>query len=193
SVDAYTGFQDMTNNPMRVMNAEEFALRALDWYWQQDVYNWYKTNPTNAEGRPARPDVNDRETVASFLPTHEEQQNYLQGNEINWVDEVLRIAPMQNYSLSVQGGADKTTYYISGSHSNVSGIQLNDQFKRYTVRSNLESKVNNWLTIGLNATYAFQDNSGLSASLANARVASPLVNNKIGQPDYDIYLGGELF
>src|SRR5690606_20385764 len=153
----------------------------------------YKTNPTNAEGRPARPDVNDRETVASFLPTHEEQQNYLQGNEINWVDEVLRIAPMQNYSLSVQGGADKTTYYISGSHSNVSGIQLNDQFKRYTVRSNLESKVNNWLTIGLNATYAFQDNSGLSASLANARVASPLVNNKIGQPDYDIYLGGELF
>lgn len=193
SFDAYAGFQDMTNNPMRVMNAEEFALRSLDWYWQQDVYNWYQTNPTSAEGRPARPDVNDREVVASYLPTYEEQQNYLQGNEIDWVDEVLQVAPMQNYSLSLQGGADRTTYYISGSHSNVEGIQLNDKFKRYTLRSNLESKVNNWLTLGLNTSYAFQDNSGIPASLTNARVASPLVDNKIGQPDYDIYLGGELY
>jgi len=193
SFDAYAGFQDMTNNPMRVMNADEFALRSLDWYWQQDVYNWYATNPTSATGRPARPDVNDREVVASYLPTYEEQQNYLQGNEIDWVDEVLQVAPMQNYSLSLQGGADRTTYYISGSHANVEGIQLNDKFKRYTLRSNLESKVNDWLTLGLNTSYAFQDNSGLPASLTNARVASPLVNNKIGQPDYDIYLGGELY
>src|SRR5690606_38932890 len=132
SFDAYAGFQNMTNNPMRVMNADEFAIRSLDWYWQQDVYNWYLTNPTSAEGRPARPDVNDREVVASYLPTYEEQQNYLNGNEIDWVDEVLQVAPMQNYSLSVQGGADRTTYYLSGSHSNVEGIQLNDKFKRYT-------------------------------------------------------------
>jgi len=54
SVDAYYGFQDMTNTPMRVMNGEEFAIRMVDWQWQSDVYKWYATKPTSAAGRPAR-------------------------------------------------------------------------------------------------------------------------------------------
>src|SRR5690606_16726662 len=36
----YTGFQDMTNNPVRVMNADEFAIRLLDWDWENKVYAW---------------------------------------------------------------------------------------------------------------------------------------------------------
>jgi TonB-linked SusC/RagA family outer membrane protein len=193
SLGMYTGFQDMTNNPMRVMNAEEFAVRLLDWDWQSKVYGWYATNPTGPEGRPQRPDVTNRETVASYLKTYEEQQNYLAGNEIDWVDEVLQVAPMQNYNLSLQGRSDRSSYYVSGSYTDVEGIQLNDQFKRVTLHSNVESQVNDWLTFGVNATYSSRDNSGIPTSLANARIASPLVNNYIGQSNYDIYLGGELF
>lgn len=193
SFNMYKGLQDMTNNPMRVMNAEEFAIRLLDWEHQEKVYQWYQTNPSGPSGRPVRPDVTNRETVASFLRTYEEQQNYLAGNEIDWVDEVLQVAPIQNYNLGLQGKADKTSYYLSASYTDVEGIQLNDEFKRFTVRSNLESKVNEWITLGLNASYSFRDNSGVPASLSNARVASPLVDNRIGLQNYDIYLGGELF
>lgn len=193
SFGMYTGFQDMTNNPMRVMNAEEFALRLVDFDHQSKVYNWYATNPTGPEGRPQRADISNRETVASFLKTYEEQQNYLAGNEINWVDEVLQVAPMQSYNLSLQGRSDRSSYYLSGSYTDVEGIQRNDMFKRLTVHTNLESQVNDWLSVGLNASYSTRDNSGSPASLANARIASPLVNNYIGQPNYDIYLGGELF
>ena len=193
SFDMYKGFQDMTNNPMRVMNADEFAVRLLDWEHQEDVYTWYKTNPTSADGRPVRPDATDRNVVASFLRTYEEQQNYLAGNEIDWVDEVLQVAPIQNYNLGFQGGAENVSYYLSASYSDVEGIQLNDTFRRFTLRSNLESVINEWLTLGLNASYAYIDNSGIAVSLGGARVASPLVDNKIGQPNYDIFLGGELF
>lgn len=193
SFDMYNGFQDMTNNPMRVMNADEFAIRLLDWEHQEEVYKWYKTSPTSADGRPVRPDVTNREVVASYLRTYEEQQNYLAGNEIDWVDEVLQVAPMQSYNLGLQGKADNVSYYLSASYTDVEGIQLNDKFKRITVRSNLESEVNKWLTLGLNASYSNLDNSGISTSLQNARLASPLVDNKIGLPNYDIYLGGELF
>lgn len=193
SLGMYTGFQDMTNNPMRVMNSEEFAVRLLDWDWQSKVYAWYATKPSSPEGRPQRPDVNNPETVASYLKTFEEQQNYLAGNEIDWVREVLQVAPMQNYNLSIQGMSDKSTYFVSGSYTDVEGIQLNDQFKRMTLNSNVESQINEWLTFGLNARYTHRDNSGIPTSLANARVASPLVNNYIGQDNYDIYLGGELF
>lgn len=193
SFDMYKGFQDMTNNPMRVMNADEFATRLLDWRHQEEVYKWYKTNPSSAAGRPARPDVTDRNVVASYLPTYEEQQNYLAGNEINWVDEVLQVAPMQSYNLGLQGKAESVSYYLSASYTDVEGIQLNDEFKRITVRSNLETEVSKWLTLGLNASYSNLDNSGISTSLQNARLASPLVDNKIGSPNYDIYLGNELF
>ncbi len=191
--DMYKGFQDMTNNPMRVMNADEFAIRLLDWEHQEKVYAWYETNPTSADGRPVRPDVTNRQTVASYLRTYEEQQNYLAGNEIDWVKEVLHVAPMQNYNLSLQGSAEKVSYYLSTSYSDVEGIQLNDKFKRFTMRSNLESVVNDWLTLGLNASFSTRDNSGLPASLGNARVASPLVDNRIGDRNYEIYLSGELF
>ncbi len=193
SFDMYKGFQDMTNNPMRVMNSDEFATRLADWDYQENLYTWYKTNPTSVAGQPVRPDVTNRNVVSSHLRTYEEQQNYLAGNEIDWVKEVLRVAPIQNYNLSLQGGSEKLSYFLSTSYSDVNGIQLNDEFKRTTVRSNLESVVNSWLTLGLNTSYSYRDNSGLAASLSSARIASPLVNNNIGSEKYDIYLGGELF
>ncbi|MGN6434948.1 MAG: TonB-dependent receptor [Agriterribacter sp.] len=193
TIGANAGYQDMTNNPMRVMNADEFALRLLDWDHQSKVYAWYATKPTSADGRPVRPDASDPEVIASYLKTFEEKENYLAGNKVDWVKEVLRVAPMQNYNVGIQGSANKTTYYFSGSYSNVQGIQLNDKFKRITVHSNVESQVRNWLTLGINASYNYRDNSGVAASLSDARVASPLANNYIGKPVYDIYLGGELF
>lgn len=193
TLDAYVGWQDMTNNPMRVMNGDEFAVRLLDWDYQSKLYKWYATNPTSDAGRPVRPDVTDRNEVAKYLVTQEERDNYLAGKEIDWVKEVLQVAPMQNYSLGVQGGAENVSYYLSASYSDIEGIQLNDKFKRLTIRSNMESTINKWLTLGLNASYSYIDRSGMPASLANARVASPLVDNKIGKKDYDIYLGNELF
>ncbi|RIH64298.1 SusC/RagA family TonB-linked outer membrane protein [Mariniphaga sediminis] len=203
SFNMYYGFQDMTNNPMRVMNADEFAVRLVDWSHQNLVYQWYTTNPTSAAGRPVRPDVTNRELVATYLKTQEEKDNYLAGNEIDWVDEVLQIAPMQNYNLSLSGkSGEKVNYFVSGSYTDVEGIQLNDKYERFTLRSNLVSEVNDWLSLSINTSYSYMDNSRDNnssinidnvASLGNARVASPLVNNFIGEPSYDIYLGGELF
>jgi TonB-linked SusC/RagA family outer membrane protein len=195
SLSMYTGFQGMTNNPVRVMDGDAFALRLLDWTWGRDVYNWYATHPKNDDGRPPRPDASNRETVASFLRTPEEKKNYLAGKQTNWVDDVLRQAPMQNYNLSLSGGSQNgINYYLSGSFSNIKGIQKNDQFKRTTVHSSISDKVTDWLEIGLDATYSYRDNSGIPASLSAARVASPLqLNNPLGTPGYQIYLGGELY
>jgi TonB-linked SusC/RagA family outer membrane protein len=193
SFGGYTGYQDMTNNPMKVMNADQFAVRLLDWEWERQVYAWYQTKPTSNTNRPIRPDVTNRATVANYLRTFEEQQNYLAGNKIDWVKQVLQVAPMKNYNVSMQGNANGTSYYFSGSYANTEGIQLNDNFKRITMHVNLESKVNDWLTVGLNSTYSHLDNSGIPASLNAARIGSPLANNYIGKPNYDIYLGGELF
>jgi TonB-linked SusC/RagA family outer membrane protein len=193
SFNMYNGIQDMTNNPMKVMNAEQYALRLVDYYYQQDLYTWYKTKPTSNAGKPVRPDITDRNIVAGRLRSQEERDNYLAGKSIDWVKEVLRRAPIQNYNLSFSGKSDKTSYFVSGSYTNEEGILRNDQFKRLTLRTNIESKVTNWLTVGLNSSYSYRDYSGLEASLADARSASPLANNKIGSSKYDMYLTGEIY
>lgn len=189
----YYGYQDKTNSPMRVMNAEEYAIRLVDYYYQQDLYAWYKTKPTSAEGKPVRPDITNRELVAAKLRTSEERDNYIAGNEIDWVDEVLRIAPIQNYNLSMSGKSDRSNYFLSASYTDEEGIQLNDKFNRITLHSNIESKVTDWLTVGLISSYSYRDYSGIEASLGNARSCSPLADNKIGQPDYEMFLTGEVY
>jgi TonB-linked SusC/RagA family outer membrane protein len=197
SFNMFYGYQDMTNNPMKAMNAEQYAIRLVDFYYQQSLYAWYKTKPTSATGKPVRPDVTDRNIVAGRLRTQEEKDNYLAGKEIDWVDEVTRTAPIQNYNVSVSGKTEKSNYFLSASYANEKGIQLNDQFSRFTIRSNVETKVANWLTIGLNTSYSYRDFSGLAADLGwnqvGARSASPLANNKIGSPNYDMYLTGEAY
>jgi TonB-dependent starch-binding outer membrane protein SusC len=187
------GYQDMTNNPMKVMNAEQYAVRLVDYYYQQNLYTWYKTKPTSAAGKPVRPDVTDRNIVAARLRTQEERDNYLAGNAIDWVDEVTRIAPIQNYNLSYSGRTEKINYFVSASFANEEGILLNDQFSRFTLHTNIESKVTDWFTLGLISSYSYRDYSGLEASLWSARQGSPLANNKIGSPIYDMFLTGEVY
>lgn len=191
---AYYGYQDMTNNPMRVMNAEEYAIRLVDYYWQQDLYTWYATNPTSDAGKPAYPDITDRNAVALRLRTQEEADNYLAGNEMDWVKEVLQIAPIQNYNLSASGASERTSFYFSGSYTNEEGILKNDQFERITLHANLDTKITDWLSVGLISSYTFRDYSGLSASLSNARSCTPLANPYEGNlMTYPIYVTGELY
>ena len=191
SFNAYYGAQGYTNSPERVMDGDEFAIRLVDFYWQQDLYNWYATNPTSDAGKPVRPNVSDRNVVAATIRTEEERINYLAGREVDWMKEVEQSAPIQNYDLSVSGRTDMTNYYVSVSSTDQKGRLLNDQFKRNTIHTRLENKINDWLTIGLNASYSSRDYSGVAASFSAAMNASPLVNITTDQGDYPQELAKE--
>lgn len=195
--NAYYGTQFETNHPVKYMDAEQYAVRLTDYYYQQGLYKWYATKPTGPTGRPARPDITNREIVASTLRTQEERDNYLAlgngYNEIDWLDVAMRDNPViQNYDLSYSGSTDKVNYYFSGSYTGEEGILVNDQWDRYTFNTKLDGKVTNWMSVGFNVNYAYQDYSGRAAELFEARYASPLANNDLASPDdYVTYLTGE--
>ncbi len=189
------GFQEMGNNPMRVMNAEEYAQRLTDYYYQQELYRWYATKPTSETGRPVRPDVNDRNVVAANLRTQEERDNYLAGHNIDWVDVALRDkAAINNLDLSFAGKSNNINYYVSGSRAYEEGILKNDQFTRYTINSKVDGKLNSWLSLGLNLNYSYRDYSGVNSSLSSARATSPLANYDLDSPDnYATFLTNEVY
>lgn len=193
TVNASYGLYDFAKM-LPIMNAEQYAIRLVDYYWEQQLYAWYKTNPTSPAGRPVRPDITDRNVVSTTLRSQEEKDNYLAGgHDIDWFDEVSRIGQMQNYDVNISGKSGRSNYYISGSLTDQEGVLLNDQFTRATVRANLESKVRDWLTIGLTSSYSNRDYSGLETDLGRAQFASPLVNKYTEIGTYPMYFGTETY
>ncbi|MDR0756477.1 MAG: TonB-dependent receptor [Tannerella sp.] len=199
SFNMYYGFQEMSNTPMKVMNAEQYAVRLVDFNYQQQLYEWYAKGPTGPEdqgGKPVRPDVTDPQVISGVLRSQEERDYYLAGGAgTDWVDLVQRDnAAIQNYNINYSGKSDRLTYFASVTYTDEQGILKNDQFKRYALRSNVESRVTPWLTTGLSAAFTQRDYSGAAASLGAARSASPLVVFDDNDPkNWPSLLTGELY
>lgn len=190
--NTYYGVQGITNTRrIDVMDAQQFALSRVYHSYQQTLRAWYQTGPTDGSSRPAPPDLQDRDLVATYLRTQEESDNYLSNKQTNWIDEVTRTAPIQNYNMSVSGQTGRTNYYLSAAYVQQEGVLLNDRFERQTLRANFENKISDWLTLGLNTSYSYVDNSGLPASLSRALLGSPLANIYTDQGTYTNNLAGD--
>jgi TonB-linked SusC/RagA family outer membrane protein len=74
------------------------------------------------------------------------------GINTDWVDATTRRAIYEQYQLSTQGGNDKTQFYLSGSYRNEEGVQLNNEFGRYTAQFKFDHKATSQLSFGTNIT-----------------------------------------
>lgn len=72
------------------------------------------------------------------------------GVDVDWQDVVFRSALVQTHNLSVSGGSDNSSYYISGNFFDQDGIIEKSNFKRYSLRVNLEVDLNERTRVGLN-------------------------------------------
>ncbi len=68
-------------------------------------------------------------------------------------DYIFRNATGTDNNLSVSGGKDKTKYFASISYFNNQGIIKNTDFKRYSVRVNLDQAITNKLTMSVGLNY----------------------------------------
>jgi TonB-linked SusC/RagA family outer membrane protein len=71
-----------------------------------------------------------------------------QGTGTNWQDLIFRDAKIQNHQLTIAGGADKTQLALSLNYFNQDGIIRNSSFDRYSVRLNLDHRLNDRIKIG---------------------------------------------
>ncbi len=88
-----------------------------------------------------------------------EGQNYnlLSKTNVNWMNEVFNSsAPLQNYEVAVSGADDKTNYYLSGGYYNQQGTAVGSNFERFSLRSNVQRKAAEWLTLGTNTMLNYQ-------------------------------------
>lgn len=82
----------------------------------------------------------------------------------NWYNEMHRVGIRQDYTLSVSGGKDKSTYFISGNYLKDEGIVESSNYDRFTLRVNADTKARDWLKVGIN--------SSVSTSVQNYPISS---------------------
>ena len=84
--------------------------------------------------------------------------NYLSTIDVNWMNVVFNDSAMlQSHELSVSGATDKTNYYFSGGYYDQQGIAPGSQFTRYSMRFNMEQQMSDWLKMGTNTMFNYQD------------------------------------
>ncbi|WP_439559342.1 SusC/RagA family TonB-linked outer membrane protein [Dyadobacter sp.] len=83
-------------------------------------------------------------------------------------------AKRQNHELSISGGSDRSTFYLSFGYLDQEGIVASDisQYKRTSIRLNSEHKLAKWLTFGQNLGYAHDKSIGLGNT--NSEFGGPL-------------------
>ncbi len=73
-----------------------------------------------------------------------------EANPVDYEDEIFRAAYGKNFSASVSGGSDKTSYFISGNYLDNEGIVITNEYERFAARANINVKVTSKLDVGLN-------------------------------------------
>ncbi|BDD07379.1 SusC/RagA family TonB-linked outer membrane protein [Aureibacter tunicatorum] len=78
----------------------------------------------------------------------------------DWQDAVMRTAPFQDYSITMNGGNDQTKYYASLGMTDQKGTLIGTSFQRVTGSLKLDQKINERLDVNLKTTYTYTNYIG---------------------------------
>lgn len=163
SYNGTTGFQNVPNSwRPEVLNAQQYAQ-----------YNIERINELNLR-------TNRNDAVPQIYLDAINNPN-LQTED--WLNQVLRNGAFQDHNISLRGGNSKFRGAVSGGYLGQDGVMINSNFERYTLRTNLDANVKNWLKVGSNFAVSFSENNqlpedGARGILMQAITSSPLKSPK---------------
>ncbi|HTN37996.1 MAG TPA: SusC/RagA family TonB-linked outer membrane protein, partial [Arachidicoccus sp.] len=100
--------------------------------------------------------------------------NYKAGRSVNWYDMIIGSGNQQNYTASLSGKTDRVSYYWSAGYQDNQGLVMGDDYSIVRSRLNLDAKVTDFFTVGMNIGFAARDEGGVSADWNKAITNSPL-------------------
>ena len=112
--------------------------------------------------------------------------DYLSRIDVNWMDVVFNDAAMlQSHEVSVSGANDKTNYYFSGGYYDQEGIAPGSLFERYSMRINIEQRMAEWLKMGANTMFNYQNIQ--QADEGNYTLVTPISASRFMLPYWNPY------
>lgn len=178
--DTRVGVQNKVNRP-DLMNSEEIGQNLWQKYKNlgltQGGAGWGDVQYGNG-AQPVLPDYiipaggkngNVNENAYTYPNPYNAITRANKG-DTDWYDAVFAPAPVQEYNLTLSGGSNGSNYAISGGYLNQLGIlnykgdernaATQSGYKRYSLRTNADIKVNDWLKIGPRLSAVFGNQKG---------------------------------
>lgn len=175
SYDAYAGVTDPLDK-VHLFNGPEFTEYVREAYRATNLYN-------DANGKPVPTGVADAfadSKVAVLGGDPAVAAGIAANRNTDYQSLILRQGVQQNHSIGIQGGTEKTQFYISASYFMDKGIVPGQDYTRYSLRANVDHQINKVLKVGISSYMMYSARNG--ANLNPYRFT--LQQNPLGRP-YD--------
>tara|TARA_R110002050_G_C8962065_1_gene514510 strand:- start:10018 stop:13302 length:3285 start_codon:yes stop_codon:yes gene_type:complete len=143
---------------LRPSNTEQFTQKAID-------YDWRNSYLESSGYTILNPNYN----VTGLLGLS--AAGFANGTDTDWWGLLTNNSPdIQNHNLSVRGKSKNTSYFISTGITDQKNFLVNDNFKRNTIRINIDNKITDWLSVGVKSFIANSDFSGASPDIRTIHI-----------------------
>lgn len=155
SFDTYGGVSTPLDK-IQLFSGPEFLEYVREAYRATNLYK-------DANGNPVPTGVGDAAADAKVAVLGGDPavaKGIANGTNTDWQDLLLRNGVMQNHSLGIQGGNDKTQFYISGGYFQDKGITAGLDYTRMSLRVNIDHNINNRLKVGISSYTMYSIRNG---------------------------------
>ena len=103
----------------------------------------------------------------------------------NWFDETIKdVSPMYRHDIGLSGGSEKFKFYLNLAANGEDGIYKKsaNRYDQYSIRANLDSKVNDFIDISYSMTARLEDRQYPTKSASS--IFNALLRSKPDEPAY---------
>lgn len=153
--DSYVG-QSSAIKQMELFSGEEFAEYVREAYRSTGLYN-------DANGNPVPTGVADPAADAKVAVLGGDPNvaaGIAAGRNTQYQDLLLRNGFTQNHTIGVQGGNDRTQFYLSGGFYVDKGITKGLDYNRNSLRANIDHTINKRIKVGLSSYMMYSVRNG---------------------------------
>ncbi|MBD3588474.1 SusC/RagA family TonB-linked outer membrane protein [Bacteroides sp. GM023] len=148
-----------------LMNAKEKLA------WEQDLWDEFSAKKfTEGDNYPVIGAVGMiRSGYGQYADMNREQQDAeiaaLGGHSTDWFQELFQNSVSQSHYLSLSGGSEKNSYYVSLGYSKNNGLVKKTDYDRYNVSAKIDMKPNKRVKLAFTADMAIQHSNSPSLSV----------------------------
>jgi TonB-linked SusC/RagA family outer membrane protein len=155
TLDTYAGRSDALDK-IELFSGPEFAEYVREAYRATGGYKDAAGNPVPTGVADAAADAK----VAVLGGDPAVAAGIAANRNTNYQDLILKSGLMQNHTIGIQGGNDKTEFYISAGFFQDKGITKGLDYSRYSLRANVDHSINKVIKAGISSYMMFSDRNG---------------------------------
>jgi len=150
---------------LKPMNREQLLAWDTDVLWHDAYTESSGYTQKNSEFNLAKrmPDAYMTDEKGNIVP-----------NNYNWWNDFTRTGTIFENKLNISGGSEAMSYMVSVGNTTQKNMLLNDDFKRNSIRLNLDTQPRKWWKMGMQAFGSFVNQDGQETYLPYLIEMSPL-------------------